>query len=86
MKEEHLKFKALLDETYIWPAYFPFKFIIFPEYLEELKELLNNAELNLKHSKNGKYISVSTDMKISSSEEVIYIYEKVKKIKDIISL
>lgn len=86
MKEEHLKFKALLDETYVWPAYFPFKFIIFPEYLDELKLLLNNAELSLKHSKSGKYISVSAEMKISSSDEVIYIYEKVKNIKDIIAL
>lgn len=86
MNEDKEKFKLLLDESYVWPSYFPFKFIVFPEYLDELKALLNDAEVDLKYSKNGKYVSVSTEMKMASSEEVIYIYEKVKQIKDIISL
>jgi putative lipoic acid-binding regulatory protein len=86
MIRDNHKFKALLDESYVWPAHFPFKFIIAPHYVDELKELLNDAELSLRHSKNGKYVSVSAEMKLSSSEEVIYIYEKVSQIKDIIAL
>ena len=79
-------FKYLLDETYVWPAEFPFKFIVSPDQVDELRSLLNDAQVTLKHSKNGKYVSVSTNMKMSSSEEVIYIYEKVKNVSGIISL
>lgn len=83
---EKKDFRTLLNETYVWPAIYPFKFIISPDQLNELKELLNNTNVTVKQSKSGKYISVSTDMKLSSSDEVIYIYEKVRQIKNIIAL
>ena len=37
-------FKYLLDETYVWPAEFPFKFIVSPEQVDELRGLLNDDE------------------------------------------
>lgn len=86
VNEEKKDFRTLLNETYVWPAVYPFKFIISPDQLDELKSLLNDTNISVKPSKNGKYISVSTDMKLSSSDEVIYIYEKVKQIKNIIAL
>lgn len=86
MERDNTRFKALLDENYIWPAEFPFKFIVFPHQVDELKGLLNDAEITIRESKNGKYVSVSTSMKMSSSDEVIYIYEKVKIVDGLIAL
>ncbi|MBC7473242.1 MAG: DUF493 family protein [Candidatus Sericytochromatia bacterium] len=85
-KKEYAKFKAILDENYIWPTEFPFKFIIMPHQIDQLKKILNDADVVLRPSKNGKYVSVSTDMKISSSDEIVYIYEKVRSIEGIIAL
>ena len=84
--EKKIKFKALLDESYTWPSKYPFKFIITPEQIEELKSVLSHDNFDIKPSKKGKYVSISLELEITSSDQVINIYEKVSIIKCIISL
>lgn len=85
-KEKKEKFKAVLDESHQWPSKYPFKFIIIPEQIEELKSVLEHDNFDIKASKKGKYVSISFELEITSSDEVINIYEKVSIIKGIIAL
>ncbi len=80
------KFKALLDEEYVWPAEFHFKFIVPTEQVSSLTELLNTDRLEYKHSRNNKFTSVNAWMKLASAEEVVYVYELVQKIPGLIAL
>lgn len=84
---EHAKFKALLEEQYIWPADFHFKFIVPVAQVDALQRLLNTtARIEVHLSRNNRYASISTRMKMASSEEVVYVYEKVRAIEGIIAL
>lgn len=79
-------FRALLDESYVWPASYPFKFIIKLHQQEEIKEILLEHELSFRESKTGKYLSVSFDINANSSQDIINIYEKISIMKDVIRL
>jgi uncharacterized protein len=84
---EHQKFRALLEEEYVWPADFHFKFIVPVGQVDALQSLLNTtARVNVRLSRNNRYASVSARMKMASSDEVIYVYEKVGSIEGIIAL
>jgi uncharacterized protein len=80
------KFKALLDEEYDWPADFHFKFIVPTEQVAALTELLKTDRIKLKASRNNRYTSINAWMKLSSSDEVIYVYDRVEQIPGIIAL
>ncbi len=84
------KLKIQLEDTTQFPADYMYKFIVptSGNQEQEVKELFNNGGpvINTKKSKNGKYISISILMKLSSAEEIISYYRKVEKIEGIISL
>ena len=80
------QFKALLDEEYDWPADFHFKFIVPTEQVAALTELLKTDRIKLKASRNNRYTSVNAWMKLSSSDEVIYVYDRIEQIPGIIAL
>ncbi|PKL75841.1 MAG: DUF493 domain-containing protein [Candidatus Melainabacteria bacterium HGW-Melainabacteria-1] len=82
----HEKFKALLEEEHIFPTEFRFTFIVPTEEVDTVQNLLNNARIRLRASSNNRYTSVSAWMKLSSSEEVVYVYEKMRGIPGIIAL
>lgn len=86
MSSELEKFKTLLDGYHTWPAKYPFKFIGLPEKIEIVKEILEGAEISIKESKQGKYLSLSAELHVSSSDEVMVIYEKVSLLKGVIAL
>lgn len=80
------QFKEQLDNEYSWPALYMFKFIVPNEQEGEVKALFPYNELTSKASKNGKYISVTAQVMMNSSEAIVQIYEKAYKIEGIISL
>lgn len=77
---------GLLDSRYQWPAKYRFKFIVTSDNLAPLSDLLEGGKLTTKPSKNGKYISVTYELTMNSSDEVVAIYKKASKIDGIISL
>jgi hypothetical protein len=81
-------FEALLNDQYLWPAAYTFKFILRKDHIDLLKTSidLTKAELVVKDSKNGNYLSVSYKKVVLSSTEVMEIYKKVSVIPDIITL
>jgi hypothetical protein len=85
-KEALLKLKILLENTHSWPDEFVFKFIVPFTSVDLLSAILSPAPVKKKSSRTGKYVSVTCKKLVSSSDEVLAIYEEVSKIKGIISL
>jgi uncharacterized protein len=80
------KFRELLDESYQWPDYYEFKFIIKSDDKHLILGKLMGFTIHETPSKKGNYISVSARKLMKSTEEVLEIYELMSTIKGIISL
>ncbi len=82
----HEKFRNLLDQSYQWPDYYEFKFIVKISEKEIIIQKLIHFQIIETPSKNGNYVSISARKLMSSTDEVIAIYEMMSSIKGIISL
>ncbi|MFD1064376.1 DUF493 family protein [Winogradskyella litorisediminis] len=85
------KLKTQLQDTTLWPAEYLYKFIVptTPSQVIEIGDIFNNlgAVINTKESKNGKYTSVSVNVKMKNPDAVIAKYKEVaQKIENVISL
>jgi hypothetical protein len=80
------KFMALLDEQYTWPSPYTFKFIVRPEQVVEVRDILSEAKIEEKQSRTGKFVSLTCVQSMSSSDEVVKMYEKAGQISGLISL
>lgn len=85
------KLKSQLQDTALWPSEYLYKFIITTDTskIKKLSNLFNNqgAVITTKESKNGKYTSVSINVKMKNPDTVISKYKEVaEKIEDVISL
>jgi uncharacterized protein len=80
------KFKELLEQSYHWPDYYEFKFIVKSDDKTLVLEKLVGYEIGEKPSKEGKYISITARKLMKSTEEVVQIYEVISTIKGVISL
>jgi uncharacterized protein len=80
------KFKDLLDQSYQWPDYYEFKFIIRVEDKSLVLAKLEGFTINETPSKKGNYISISARKLMISTQEVIEVYEVISTIKGVISL
>ncbi|UXP33278.1 DUF493 domain-containing protein [Reichenbachiella agarivorans] len=86
MDESSQSFKEKLDSVHVFPTLYLFKFIVPEAQIPEVKALFAKHDVKLKPSKNGKYSSVTIQVMMGSSDQVIETYEKAKKIEGIISL
>ncbi|GGI57726.1 DUF493 family protein [Winogradskyella haliclonae] len=85
------KLKTQLQDTALWPSEYLYKFIVITDAskIKKLSNLFDNqgAVITTKESKNGKYTSVSINVKMKNPDAVIAKYKEVaKKIEDVISL
>ncbi len=80
------KFKALLEESYQWPDYYEFKFIIKTDDKHLIIGKLEGFRIQETPSKMGNYTSVSARKLMASAEEVLEIYTLMSTIKGVISL
>lgn len=80
------KFKALLEESYQWPDYYEFKFIIKTDDKSLIIAKLQGFTVHETPSKKGNYTSVSARKLMKSTQEVLEVYELMSTIKGIISL
>lgn len=83
---DNQKFKALLEESYQWPDYYEFKFIIKSDDKHLILSKLEGFTIHETPSKQGNYTSVSARKLMKSTEEVIEIYTLMSTIKGVISL
>lgn len=80
------KFRALLDESYQWPDYYEFKFIIKTEEKALILANLDGYTIHETPSKKGNYTSVSARKLMKSTDEVLEVYELMSSVKGVISL
>jgi putative lipoic acid-binding regulatory protein len=89
--EFYEKLKGQLLDTAMWPSAYLYKFIIKTNTAEikKIETLFNNmgAVINTVASKNGKYTSLSINVRMKNPDEVIAKYKEVaEKVDGVISL
>ena len=85
-KKDDSAFKKQLDDHYQWPSKYLFKFIVPSGREGQFEDIFPGEALKFRSSKGGKYISISGDVVMNSSEEVMDIYRKAYEIEGVISL
>lgn len=81
------KLKDLLESSYeSWPIDYTFKFIVQDAHIEKACNVLKKGELSYRPSRTGKYTSITSIVKVYSSDEVIDIYTQMAQIEGVISL
>lgn len=79
-------FREKLDKHYTWPAVYIFKFIVPVGREDDVRQLFPGTQVAEKLSKQGNYVSVTAELTMGSSEEVIRIYIKASAIQGIVAL
>lgn len=83
---DNQKFRELLDESYTWPDYYEFKFIIKSTDKSLILAKLEGFLIAETPSKQGNYISISARKLMKSTDEVLETYELMSSVKGVISL
>jgi uncharacterized protein len=91
-EEFYKKLKSQLEDMTIFPSLYLYKFIV-PSMdndnkVKEVSDKFNNigATIKTKKSKNGKYTSLSIEVKMKSADAIINKYKEVTVVEGIISL
>ncbi|WP_016989531.1 DUF493 family protein [Flavobacterium sp. ACAM 123] len=89
-EEFYERLKVELDRSNTWPAVYLFKFIVPSEAdnvvrVEQAFDCMG-AVIKTTKSKTGKFTSVSIDVQVKDSQEIIDKYLEVSTIKGIVSL
>lgn len=89
-EEFYDKLKGRLEETTSWPSEYLFKFIV-PSTKEKIKvieDLFDNtgAVIKTKESRNGKYTSISVNVRMKDADAVIKMYKDAAVVEGVISL
>jgi len=80
------RFQDLLDDQNDWPTRYTFKFIAPAAQLDDLKSVFGDHTVRVRESSKGNYKSVTAHLRMSSSDEVVAIYEEASHIEGVISL
>ncbi|NML38339.1 DUF493 domain-containing protein [Chitinophaga sp. G-6-1-13] len=84
-------FRALLQQSLVYPTTYTFKFIVKAAEEEKIAELESvfagaSAMITAINSSNGKYRSFTIKTQVQDEEEVINYYKEVSKIDAVIML
>ncbi|WP_299890824.1 DUF493 family protein [uncultured Lacinutrix sp.] len=87
----YTKLKSQLLDTTLWPTEYLYKFIVLSDQkkIAEIEAIFNHlgAVIQTKESSNGKYTSVSINVRMKNPDAVIEKYKEVaEKIEGVISL
>jgi len=90
-EEFYTKLRAQLQDTALWPTEYLYKFIVISEgdKIDQIKALFNHlgAVIKTTPSKNGKYTSVSVNVRMKNPDAVIVKYKEVAaNVEGVISL
>ncbi len=80
------RFQSLLDDQTEWPTVYTFKFIAPRPELEALKEVFGEHPVTVRASSKGNYVSVTAQMEMQSSEEVLAVYDAASEVDNVIAL
>lgn len=80
-------FRERLDEYYDWPCHYLFKFIAPQHLLDEVTALFgDDTEISTRESRKGNYVSVTAEVEMGGSEEVIEVYRQAAEIGGVMPL
>jgi hypothetical protein len=89
-KEFYDRLKVELDKSNTWPTIYLFKFIVptIHDNVERVEHAFDcmGAVINTKKSKTGKYTSISVDVTMKDSQQIVEKYLEVSTIEGIVSL
>jgi putative lipoic acid-binding regulatory protein len=90
-KAFYAKLKSQLEDTSLWPAEYLYKFIVKSDAskIKQVEDIFDNlgAVITTKESSNGKYTSISINVKMKNPDAVINRYKEVaEKVEGVISL
>ncbi len=90
-EEFYDKLRLQLEETNSWPSEYLYKFIVLTNVkkIEQIHFIFNDlgAVITTKKSKNGKYTSVSINVRMADPDAVIAKYKQVgEEVEGVISL
>ncbi len=89
-EEFYTKLKSRLSDTSLWPSAYLFKFIVpsAEDKIVAIQDIFDNtgAVIDTKKSRNGKYTSVSVNVRMKDPEAVIEKYKEVSVVEGVISL
>ena len=78
--------KNTLDAQNVLPGMYLFKFIAPRDRQQEVASLFNQRDITRRDSKNGNYVSLTAQVYMETSQEVIDILATVAAIPGVISL
>lgn len=79
--------KERLDTYYDWPCVFLFKFIAPRERVPEVLALFGEtAEVRTRQSSGGRYSSVTAELSVKGSDEVLELYRRAAALEGVLSL
>ncbi|NGY38438.1 DUF493 family protein [Flavobacterium sp. XN-5] len=89
-EEFYARLKVELDNSNSWPALYLFKFIV-PSVNDNVERVelafdCMGAVITTTKSKTGRFTSISVDVQIKDSQEIIDKYLEVSTIEGIVSL
>lgn len=88
--EKYEKLKAQLEEGFEWPSVYLFKFIVPAnnKKIAKVESLFNSkeAQISIRQSRKGNYVSVSGKEMMLSPQKVIDRYLEAEKIEGLIAL
>ncbi|MCF4101754.1 DUF493 domain-containing protein [Gillisia sp. M10.2A] len=90
-EEFYKKLKSQLQDTSMWPTEYLYKFIVPTDdgKIAQINEIFDNmgAVITTKQSKNGKYTSVSVNVRMKNPDAVISKYKQVgEEVEGVMSL
>ncbi|WOD43746.1 DUF493 family protein [Hwangdonia lutea] len=90
-EEFYKKLKSQLQDTALWPTAYLYKFIVKSDLkkIAEVEAIFDNmgAVIKTTASKNGKYTSISVNLRMHNPDAVIKKYKEVaEKVEGVISL
>jgi putative lipoic acid-binding regulatory protein len=87
MTTDYTTFAQRLETAHEWPCTYTFKFIVPAQEAVLVQELFGpEASLRKVASRTGKYISVTAETMMVSTEQVIDIYKQAASIQGIVML
>ncbi len=75
-----------LEQTHAFPAVYTFKFISPRDKLDAVQDLLGDRKTTTRPSRTGKYVSVTCECMMYTSNEIIDVYRAAQAIPGVISL
>jgi hypothetical protein len=80
------RLQDILDSAMTWPSSYTFKFIVPRTSASHLVALLGELPFTERSSSTGKYVALTVEASMESSDAVIALYRRAASVKGLIAL